>query len=281
MEYIKLSNGVKMPIFGLGTFLVSAGESAYETVSTALKLGYRHIDTAQMYFNEASIGEAVLDSGIDRSEIFITTKLRDYYDGDLSKIEERFMKSLEDLKTEYVDLLLIHWPSHDWNMNRLVWGLMERLLKEGKTRAIGLSNFQIHHIDYLLETAKVIPHVNQVELHPGLQQKRLRQYSNEKGIAVTSYGPFMKGAIFEGEMYEVLSNIGKNYNTSAAGVVIAWGIQNGIIMIPKSVNEKRLKENLAAAKIKLTIEELKQIDNLNRGRRVYTDPDNNPMHDKK
>lgn len=278
MEYIKLSNGVKMPIFGLGTFRVEPGESAYDTVLTALNLGYRHIDTAQMYANEASIGDAVADSKIKREDIFITTKLREFYGGDLDKIEERFEQSLKDLKTDYIDLLLIHWPSHNWNLNRKVWTLLEKLLEEGKVKAIGLSNFNIQHIDYLLETAKVVPHVNQVELHPGLQQKRMRQYLNEKNIAITSYGPFMKGEIFEGKMNDVLTDIGNKYDLSPAQVVIAWGINNGIIMIPKSVNETRLKDNLASSTVKLSDDDLKRINELNRGRRVYTDPDNNPIH---
>lgn len=279
MEYVVLANGVKMPIFGLGTFRVEPGESAYETVLTALKIGYRHIDTAQMYHNEASIGEAWRASGIKREDLFITSKMRDFFGGDLDKIEERFNQSLKDLQTDYLDLFLIHWPNHDWSLNQKAWTLFEKLYKEGKVKAIGVSNFQIHHIDNLLETAKVVPHVDQIELHPGLQQKRVRQYLAEKGIAVTSYGPFMKGEIFQGTMLETLTEVGNKYNLSPAQTVVAWGISSGIIMIPKSVNEERLKQNFDARLVKLDKEDIEKIDKLNRGRRVYTDPDNNPLMD--
>lgn len=279
MEYVVLANGVKMPIFGLGTFRVEPGESAYETVLTALKIGYRHIDTAQMYHNEASIGEAWRASGIKREDLFITSKMRDFFGGDLDKIEERFNQSLKDLQTDYLDLFLIHWPSHDWSLNQKAWTLFEKLYEEGKVKAIGVSNFQIHHIDNLLETAKVVPQVNQIELHPGLQQKRVRQYLAEKGIAVTSYGPFMKGEIFQGAMLETLTEVGNKYNLSPAQTVVAWGISSGIIMIPKSVNEERLKQNFDARLVKLDKEDIEKIDKLNRGRRVYTDPDNNPLMD--
>lgn len=279
MEYVVLANGVKMPIFGLGTFRVEPGESAYETVLTALKIGYRHIDTAQMYHNEASIGEAWRASGIKREDLFITSKMRDFFGGDLDKIEERFNQSLKDLQTDYLDLFLIHWPSHDWSLNQKAWTLFEKLYEEGKVKAIGVSNFQIHHIDNLLETAKVVPQVNQIELHPGLQQKRVRQYLAEKGIAVTSYGPFMKGEIFQGTMLETLTEVGNKYNLSPAQTVVAWGISSGIIMIPKSVNEERLKQNFDARLVKLDKEDIEKIDKLNRGRRVYTDPDNNPLMD--
>lgn len=271
---IKLSNGVLMPAFGLGTFLVEAGDKTYETVKHALSVGYRHIDTAQMYRNEHSVGDAIQDSGIPRSEIFITTKQKGHTTPEKMRIQ--FEESLAKLKTDYVDLYLIHWPNHDRKINQATWAFFETLYHEGKVRAIGVSNFQKHHILDLYETAKIKPMVNQVELHPGLSQVPLQQFLTSQGIALESYGPFMKGGIFEGIYSEGLSKIAEAHQCSIPQVVIAWGLSRNIIMIPKSVTPARIEENYQAQFITLTETEKKTIDELNRGKRVYTDPDNSP-----
>jgi methylglyoxal/glyoxal reductase len=275
MEYKILSNGVKMPMLGLGTFKVSEGE-AYDTVLEALKLGYRHIDTAQIYGNEASVGKAIHDSGIPREDIFVTTKLSPINLG-YDEAKKELKISLEKLGLDYVDLYLIHWPSPSNALNQATWRGMEEVYEQKLARAIGVSNFKIHHMDALLKTAKVVPMANQIELHPGLYQLPTQMYLNEKNIALISYGPFMKGEVFleDGPYYAVLKGIADKYHKTIAQVIIAWGIQRGILMIPKSVTPKRLKENLEAKDLKLTIEELASINLLNRGRRVYTDPDNN------
>jgi len=271
---ITLRNGVKMPQLGLGTFLVKDGESAYETVKEALNIGYRHIDTAQMYFNEASVGKAIKDSGIPRSEIFITTKQARH--GSLDKMRKQFYESLDKLGTDYVDLYLIHWPNHDKKVNQQTWALFEELYNKGLCKAIGVSNFMKHHILDLYETAKIKPMVNQVELHPGLSQEPLKKFLDEEGIAIESYGPFMKGGIFEGIWQEGLDEIAKKHDKTIAQIVISWGLHRGVIMIPKSITPSRLLENYEAKDIKLSEEEILTINNLNRGKRVYTDPDNSP-----
>lgn len=278
MKYVTLSNGVKMPRFGLGTFRVEAGESAYQTVLTALELGYRHIDTAQMYHNEADVGSAIKDSGIQRSEIFITTKQKEHYNGDQAKVLADIHESLKLLKTDYIDLLIIHWPNHDPKMNASTWKVLEKVYQEGLVKAIGVSNFQKHHLDALLETAEIVPMVNQVEMHPGLNQEPLRKYLESKNVIMISYGPFMKGRIYEEPYKDDLAAIASKYNISIAQLVIAWGLERGILMIPKSVNRDRLLENFKAEKVKLEKADVKAINALNRGTRVYTDPDNNPFY---
>jgi diketogulonate reductase-like aldo/keto reductase len=270
----KLYNGVLMPRLGLGTFLVKDGESAYHTALHALQVGYRHIDTAQMYQNEASIGQAIVDSKIPREEIFITTKQRGHSTPE--KMRKQFEESLAKLQTSYVDLYLIHWPNHDKKINQQTWALFEELYKEKKVRAIGVSNFQRHHIEDLMETATIRPMVNQVELHPGLSQVPLQNYLVSQGIQIESYGPLMKGGVFEGIWQEGLSKIAEKYNATIPQIIIAWGLARNVIMIPKSVTPSRIEENFKAKDIVLTEEEIEEINQLNRGKRVYTDPDNSP-----
>lgn len=270
----KLYNGVLMPRLGLGTFLVKDGESAYHTALHALQVGYRHIDTAQMYQNEASIGQAIVDSKIPREEIFITTKQRGHSTPE--KMRRQFEESLAKLQTSYVDLYLIHWPNHDKKINQQTWALFEELYKEKKVRAIGVSNFQRHHIEDLMETATIRPMVNQVELHPGLSQVPLQNYLISQGIQIESYGPLMKGGVFEGIWQEGLSKIADHHNATIPQIIIAWGLARNVIMIPKSVTPSRIEENFKAKDIILTDEEIETINQLNRGKRVYTDPDNSP-----
>ncbi|MCR3905902.1 MAG: aldo/keto reductase [Tenericutes bacterium] len=274
MKTIKLHNGVEMPQFGLGTFKMADGESAYESVKYALSIGYRHIDTAQMYRNEESVGDAIKDSNIKREEIFITTKQGGH--STVENMEKLFDESLKKLQTDYVDLLLIHWPNHDKKINQQTWKFFESLYEQKKVRAIGVSNFQKHHLLDLYETAKVKPMVNQVECHPGLSQVPLKKYLDEQGIALESYGPFMKGGVFEGIWEEGLGKIAKKHHATIPQIVIAWGLARGIIMIPKTVTPERMKENFDATKINLTDKEIEEINTLNRGNRVYTDPDNSP-----
>lgn len=270
----KLYNGVLMPRLGLGTFLVKDGESAYHTALHALQVGYRHIDTAQMYQNEASIGQAIVDSKIPREKIFITTKQRGHSTPE--KMRRQFEESLAKLQTSYVDLYLIHWPNHDKKINQQTWALFEELYKEKKVRAIGVSNFQRHHIEDLMETATIRPMVNQVELHPGLSQVPLQNYLITQGIQIESYGPLMKGGVFEGIWQEGLSKIAEDHNATIPQIIIAWGLARNVIMIPKSVTPSRIEENFRAKDIVLTKEEIETINQLNRGKRVYTDPDNSP-----
>ncbi|CCV64084.1 Aldo/keto reductase family protein [Alteracholeplasma palmae J233] len=277
MKYNKLSNGLKMPVLGLGTFLIEDGSSVYDTVLNALKIGYRHIDTAYMYRNEKGIGDAIRDSKIPREEIFITTKLSTQAMGNKELLEQSFQESLDKLQTNYVDLLIIHWPSHNEKINAITWEFLEEQYKNKKALAIGVSNFQRHHLEDLFKTAKIKPMINQVELHPGLSQVYLQKYLEKENIAITSYGPLMKGMVFEAPYIETLTEIAAKYNASVAQIIIAWGLKRNIFMIPKSVNEKRLLENFNAKDIKLENKDVERINQLNKGKRVYTDPDNNPI----
>lgn len=272
----ELSNGVLMPVLGLGTFKVDEGNVAYDTVLEALRLGYRHIDTAQLYHNEASVGKAIKDSGLKRSDIFITTKLSPVNLGFQEAIDELEI-SLKKLGTDYVDLYLVHWPSPSDALNQQTWRGMEVCYERGMARAIGVSNYKIHHLDAILRMSKVTPMANQVELHPGLYQIPLQDYLNKMHIALISYGPLMKGEIFDknSSYYETLNRIAEKHKATIAQVVIAWGLARNVFMIPKTVTPKRLKENYDSLSVKLDEEDVVAINKLNRGKRVYTDPDNN------
>lgn len=275
METYTLNNGKKIPKFGLGTFRVEAGESAYDTVKLALKIGYRHIDTAIMYGNESDIGRAIRDSGIPREEIFVTSKLAKHYDGDIVLIKEALDISLKTLNIGYIDLMLIHWPDHDHHINNLIWKIFESYYQEGLFKSIGVSNFQIHHLENLLKKAKVRPVMNQVECHPLLSQVPLQKYLTDNDILMTSYGPLARGEVFTGKTHEVLEEIAKQYGATVAQVIVQWGLARGIVMIPKSVHEERLIENFKGQELVLAPEDIEKINQLNRGRRLYSDPDNN------
>ncbi len=261
-----------MPKLGLGTFQAEEGNSCYNAVLTALKTGYRHIDTAMGYNNETSVGKAIKDSGIKREDIFITTKLYPSKIGYKSAIYN-LKESLKRLDTSYVDLYLIHWPSANDLVNIHTWQAFEELYEAGLTKAIGVSNFNINHLEHLLASVKIKPMVDQVELHPYLNQAPLIKYLKEENIAVTSYGPFARGLVFEDETLKALAN---KYNTGPANIVIKWGLQKDIIMIPKSVTESRVISNF---KLDFTLsdEDILVIDKLNKGKRLYTDPNNCPF----
>lgn len=271
MKKIKFYNGVEMPQLGFGTYLATE-EAGYEAVKHALEIGYRHLDTAQMYGNEKMIGDAIKASGIDREEIFITSK--QFNHSTLAEMQKGFEQSLIDLQTDYIDLFLIHWPSHRNETNSHTWMFFESLYEQGKVRAIGVSNFKIHHLDALLETAVIPPMINQVELHPGLSQVPLQKYLEAKSIQLQSYGPFMRGGIFEGRYQETLAEVAKKHQASIPQVVVAWGLARGIVMNPKSVTKERILENFQAQFLELDFEDMEKINGLNRGKRVYTDPDN-------
>ena len=276
---MKLNNGVVMPDLGLGTFLMTE-EEALEIIPKALEIGYRHIDTAQMYGNEKAIGKALKTVSLKREEYFITTKLMPKYLGYESALRE-INNSLTNLGLDYIDLILIHWPSQEYSVNSETWKAFEELYDAKKVRAIGVSNFNIHHMDNLLKTAKIKPMVNQIEMHPGLQQETQLKYLTSHDIKMISYGPFMRGEIFDkdGRYYQTLNEIALKYQKSIAQIVIAWGLERGIFMIPKTKTVSRLKENFEGQFIKLTKEEMESIKALNRGRMVYTDPDNFTFYD--
>ena len=276
MKHIKLNNGVEMPMLGYGAFLVNDGSECMQAIKCALDVGYRHIDTAAAYKNEDSVGAAIKESGIAREEIFITTKLSNNAQRS-GEVEAAFSQSLQKLGTDYVDLYIIHWPVKEHFVNS--WLELEKIYKSGKAKAIGISNFNEHHIEDIKKVWSVVPALNQIELHPRLTQKPLLKFCRDSGITVESWSPLgghwdsggVKDNLLENE---VLLAIGKKYSKSAAQVILRWNIELGIVAIPKSVTPGRIKENIDIFDFELTHEDIKAIDNLNKDLRAGPDPDN-------
>lgn len=259
MNTYQLNNGVKIPVLGFGTFKAKDGEEAYRAVLEALKAGYRHIDTAAIYQNEESVGQAIKDSGVPREELFVTTKLWNSQQT-YEQARQAFEESLEKLGLDYLDLYLIHWPNpkplrdnDQWKIrNAEVWRAMEDLYQEGKIRAIGVSNFLPHHLDALLETAKIFPAVNQVRLAPGVYQEEVVTYCREKGILLEAWGPFGQGELFDSKQVQ---EIAANHGKSVAQIALAWSLAEGFLPLPKSVTASRIQANLDCFGIELSHEE--------------------------
>ncbi|MBS4219297.1 aldo/keto reductase [Bacillus sp. FJAT-49711] len=263
-----LHNGIKMPWFGLGVFKVESGEEAVNAVKAAIKNGYRSIDTASAYRNEESVGKGIRESGVPRENIFVTSKVWNSDQGYDSTLEA-FDASINRLGLDYLDLYLIHWPVK--GKYKETWKALEEIYKEGKVRAIGVSNFHVHHLKDLLQNAKIKPMVNQVELHPRLAQLELRTYCKDQGIQLEAWSPLMQGRLLDNE---ILAEIGEKHNKTTAQVILRWDIQSEIVTIPKSVKEHRIIENADIFDFELSNEEMEKIDGLNQNKRVGSDPDN-------
>ncbi|PIC64636.1 aldo/keto reductase [Sporosarcina sp. P13] len=264
----RLSNGVEMPWLGLGTYKIQDGTESTNVVKTAIQHGYRSIDTATLYGNERGIGEGIIASEIDRKELFITTKV---WNSDLGyeKTLAAFNESLTKLSLDYLDLYLIHWPVEGKFIE--AWQALETLYIEGKVKAVGVCNFQIHHLEELMKDAKIKPMVNQVEYHPRLSQKELQAFCQQHGIQLEAWSPLMQGELLENK---ALQEIAERYNKTVAQVILRWDLQNGVITIPKSTNAYRIAENADIFDFELAPEDLKQIDMLNQNYRIGPDPDN-------
>ena len=254
MERIRLHNGVEMPLLGLGVFQVTDGKVCRESVLTALRTGYRLIDTAACYGNEKAVGEAIRESGIPREEIFLTSKVW-IQDAGYEKTMRSFAKTLENLGTEYLDLYLIHMPYGDYHGS---WRAMEELYHAGKIKAIGVCNFLPDRLLDLILSHEVTPAVNQIELHPFCQQKALRQVMAAYGIVPMAWAPFAEGqnGIFT---HPILAEIGRPYGKTPAQVVLRWLRQNGIVAIPKSVHTERIQQNFAVEDFTLSPADMVQI----------------------
>lgn len=266
-ESTVLSNGVKMPWLGLGVFKVTEEGLAEQTVKAAIDAGYRHIDTAAAYGNEEGVGAGVKNSGVPREELFITTKVWNADQGYETSLAA-FEKSLKKLDMDYVDLLLVHWPVK--GKYKETWRALEEIYKSGKARAVGVSNFQIHHLKDLAEGSDLVPMVNQVEYHPLLSQVELLAYCRANGIQLTAWSPLMQGNLD----IPLLTEIGNQYGKTPAQVILRWDLQNGVITIPKSVTPSRIAENADIFDFELSRVHMEQLSSLNQNRRFGSDPDN-------
>lgn len=271
MKTITLHNGVVVPQMALGTFRALENE-AYEATLHALKIGYRHIDTAMIYRNEEQVGKAIKDSGVPREDIFVATKLWPSDFGYESTIAA-FETSLKKLGLDYLDLYLIHWPK-SYERNADSWRALEDLYEAKRIRAIGVCNFKIHHLEHLFETARIKPMLNQVECHIELQNIFLQEMCLEHGIHLEAYAPLLSKNVQDLLQNETLKTIGKKHNASVAQVALAWLMQRGMIVLPKSVNKNRLLENYESLDVELDAEDMAEIRKLNKARRTFPDPDN-------
>lgn len=263
-----LNNGVKMPWLGLGVFMISNPAELTAAVESALQTGYRSIDTADIYGNEKGVGEAIRASGLPRQELFITTKLwnerqAEGYDASLKAFENSLLR----LGLDYLDLYLIHWPIEGKSV--AAWRALVKLYQDGRTRAIGVSNFSAAQIDELIQATGIVPAVNQIELHPWRSQKPLLAYCREKGIQAEAYCPLMRGRISE---VPNLAEIAARYGKTPAQIVLRWELQNGVVVIPKSVHAARIRENSEIFDFSLTQSDMAAIDVLNRDMTVLPPP---------
>ena len=270
---ITLNNGIEMPRVGLGVFRVDNSSELVNAVKVAIKNGYRSIDGAAIYGNEEAMGEGIREgikeSGISREDLFITSKVWNADLGYESTIAA-YEASLKRLGVDYLDLYLIHWPVE--GKYKEAWRALEYLYKEGRVKAIGVSNFQVHHLQDLLKDAEIKPVINQVELHPYLSQEKVREFCKENDIQVEAWSPLMAGnGLLEND---VLKEIAKKYNKTTAQVVLRWDLQSQVITIPKSTNEGRLIENIDIFDFNLSKDDMDKIDSLNKDLRVGPDPDN-------
>lgn len=261
---VTLANGYQMPCVGYGTYQTPADETR-TAVAEAIKLGYRHIDTAAIYGNEAGVGEAIIESGIDREEFFLTTKLWNTERG-YDSTRAAFETSLNTLGLDYVDLYLIHWPANYLQfgddakqINAETWRAFEDLYEQGRVKAIGVSNFLPHHLEALAETARIIPMVDQVEFHPGWFQRSIYRYCQDKGIVLQAWSPLgQRAALDNPELVE----IGAKYGKTSAQVCLRWALQHGVVPLPKTVTPARMMENADLFDFELSGADMELINNL-------------------
>lgn len=272
-ETVTLNNEVHMPWLGLGVYLAKEGDEVVQAVKAAIRAGYRSIDTASAYRNEEGVGqgvrEALQENGLRREDLFITSKVWNSDQGYETTLKS-FDDSLKRSGLDYLDLFLVHWPVK--GKYKDTWRALEKVYAEGKVRAIGVSNFQIHHLEDLLSEAKIVPAVNQVEFHPYLTQKDLLRYCREKGIQLEAWSPLGQGNLLE---HEILQGIAAKYGKTVAQVILRWDLQLGVVTIPKSVREARIIENADVFDFQLSAEDIQAIDELNRNQRFGSDPDKN------
>ncbi|WP_102261647.1 aldo/keto reductase [Mesobacillus jeotgali] len=263
-----LHNGVKMPWFGLGVFKVKEGSEVVESVKAALRNGYKSIDTAAVYRNEEGVGLGIKEAGVPREELFITTKVWNSDQGYESTLQA-FETSMEKLGLEYLDLYLIHWPVA--GKYKETWKALEKLYKDGRVRAIGVSNFHVHHLKDLMADAEIKPMVNQVEYHPHLAQTELLEFCKAEGIQMEAWSPLKQGELLS---EPTITEIAEKHKKSPAQVILRWDLQNEVVTIPKSVKENRIIENADIFDFELSADDMDRLNSLNKNERVGPDPDN-------
>ncbi len=258
-----------MPVFGLGVFKAESGRETADAVRWALEAGYAAIDTAAFYGNEASVGKGIQESGVSRSDVFVTTKVWNTDQG-YDATMKAFDKSMSELQMDYLDLYLVHWPIK--GKYKETWKALEELHAQKRIRSIGVSNFEPHHLEDLIADAKVAPAVNQVELHPYLQQRHIREACAKHNVAVTAWSPIARGKVLDDD---VIKGVAKKHGKNPVQVTLRWELQHGIITIPKSVHRDRIVENADIFDFTLSDEEMAQIDALDRGNdgRIGPHPD--------
>jgi diketogulonate reductase-like aldo/keto reductase len=257
-----------MPVLGLGVWKSSEGGDVEQAVESAIRFGYRSIDTAKVYKNEAGVSRGIIMSGINREELFITTKVWNNDQGYESTLRA-FEESQNRLQTDYIDLYLIHWAVKGKFVD--TWRALEKLYADGKVRAIGVSNFQTHHLEELRLHAKIVPMVNQVEFHPYLTQEELRAYCKEHQIQVEAWSPLMQGHFLKNE---TILSLAKKYDRTPAQIILRWDLQNQVVTIPKSITPARIEENAQIFDFTLETEDVHVLNRLNKDHRFGPDPDN-------
>jgi len=263
---LSLRDGTSIPQIGLGVWQAGRGKSSQDAVAAALRLGYRHVDTAQAYGNEHEVGEAIRSSGLEREQVFVTTKLWNADQGYDSALRA-FDASLARLGFDYVDLYLLHWPVAGKRLDS--WRALEKLHAEGRARAIGVSNFLVPHLEELLVHASLPPSLNQIEVHPFLQQRETRAFCEAKGIVVEAYSPLTHGTLID---HPVITSVAQSVKKSNAQVLLRWGIQHGMVVLPKSVNAARIAENADVFGFTLELREMGLLDALEQGHATGWDP---------
>lgn len=275
-EYHILSNGVKIPSLGFGSWQSPNTDVTSEAMVTAIEAGYRHIDAAAVYGNEKSVGRGIKASGIKREDLFLTSKVWNTEHGYQSTLNA-FEQTINDLQVDYLDLYLIHWPvPHIFKdcyieKNAETWEAMEKLYSEGKIKAIGISNFLPHHIEELMQTAKETPMINQIEFHPSCLQEEVIPFCRNMGIAIEGYSPLANGRVFQ---VEELAPIAAKYGKNVAQLCIRWSLEKGVVTIPKSVTRERIIENFNVFDFELTPEDTAFIDSITTCVGAGDDPDN-------
>ncbi len=274
MNYLTLHNNVQLPAIGFGTYKLQEGKECFESVKFALENGYRHIDTAAVYENEKSVGEAIRQSGIRREELFVTTKVWNT-DRGYEKTLKAFDESMERLGLDYLDLYLIHWPANakqyqdPKGLNADTWRAMEEIYKQGRVRSIGVSNFLASHLSDLLETAEIVPMVNQIEYHPGYIQQATVDLCRQHNIVVEAWSPLGRGRVLDEPL---LTDLAKKYNVSTGAICLQFALQQGICVLPKSTTPQRIIDNISIH-VELSPEDIERIRQLPESGFSGLDPD--------